>query len=402
MAKRPNPEKAPLTRRQLSRARREARIQRTIIIGVGVVGALVIGLLLFAIVNEALIKPRQTMLSVNGEAISAAEFEDRVKFDYYVQTGGQPLAQLGVDEEFFGQLTLSSLTDELVLAQKAAEMGISIDEAEVQEQRELAFGYDAGEPEPTATGIPTDAAETNPTATPTFVYTVTPSPAPTLEPGVTPTATPSGDPTATPTPLQLPTAEPLSEEDYSQRLSEFTEAAIAVTGLSEARILELLDQQIRSALLQQKLLETLEFEVDETKETVHAAHILVETQEEAAAALQRLEEGEAFDELAAELSTDSSNAYRGGDLGWLNRGDTVEAFEEVAFSLEEGEVSEPVETSFGWHIITVYEREDAAETTAAEREQQRREAFSAQIDEWVAEANIEQAENWQRFVPDLP
>ena len=120
MAKRPNPEKTPLTRRQISRAQREARIQRMIVVGVGIVGTLIIGLLLFAIINETLIKPRQTVLSVNGQEISAAEFEDRVKFDYYVQTGGQPLAQLGVDEEFFGQLTLSSLIDELVIAQKAA------------------------------------------------------------------------------------------------------------------------------------------------------------------------------------------------------------------------------------------------------------------------------------------
>lgn len=402
MAKRPNPEKTPLTRRQISRAQREARIQRMIVVGVGIVGTLIIGLLLFAIINETLIKPRQTVLSVNGQEISAAEFEDRVKFDYYVQTGGQPLAQLGVDEEFFGQLTLSSLIDELVIAQKAAEMGIEIDEGEIQEQRELAFGYDAGEPEPTPTGIPTEAPVSDPTATPTFVYTVTPSPAPTLEPGVTPTATPSGDPTATATPLQLPTPVPLTEDDYDQRLSEFTDTAARVTGLSEARIRELLDQQIRSAMLQQRLLEALEFEIDETKELVHAAHILVETEEEAQAVLQRIEEGESFEELAAELSTDSANAYRGGDLGWLSRGDTVAAFEEVAFSLEPGELSEPVETTFGWHIITVYEREDAVETTDAEREQQRREAFSAQIDEWVAEADIVQIENWQRFVPDLP
>src|SRR5690606_15005760 len=166
----------------------------------------------------------------------------------------------------------------------------------------------------------------DPTATPTFVYTVTPSPAPTLEPGVTPTATPSGDPTATATPLQLPTPVPLTEDDYDQRLSEFTDTAARVTGLSEARIRELLDQQIRSAMLQQRLLEALEFEIDETKELVHAAHILVETEEEAQAVLQRIEEGESFEELAAELSTDSANAYRGGDLGWLSRGDTVAAF----------------------------------------------------------------------------
>jgi len=386
----------------MSRARQEARIRRWLTIGTIAVAVLVVGVLAYALINEYIIKPNRVIVSVNGDEMTANVFEERVKFNYYLQTGGQPIEQLGIDKTFFGELTLSNIIDEMLIQQQAAERGITVSEAEVQEELELTFGYDAGEPEPTPTSVETEEADAEPTATPTFVITLTPSPTPTLEPGVTPTATPSGPPTATPTPLPLPTAAPLTEEEYIAELDGFISTASIITGLSQSRVRELLTEQIRIGLLQRRLLDALDLEVDEVKTMVRAAHILVETEEEAQAVLERLEAGEVFEELAAELSIDQSNAYRGGDLGWLNRGDTVEAFEEVAFALGEGEISDPVETTFGWHIIKVYERDENVPLTEAERQQRIRQAFFALLDEWEAEADIVRADNWQNFVPDLP
>ncbi|MBM1220679.1 peptidylprolyl isomerase [Ponticoccus sp. SC2-23] len=90
----------------------------------------------------------------------------------------------------------------------------------------------------------------------------------------------------------------------------------------------------------------------------NAAHILVETEEEALAVISRLEAGEDFAELARELSTDFGSGANGGDLGWFGTGVMVPPFEEAVLSLEEGEVSSPVETQFGFHIVTLKETRD--------------------------------------------
>lgn len=97
------------------------------------------------------------------------------------------------------------------------------------------------------------------------------------------------------------------------------------------------------------------------QEMVRARHILVKTEDEAKALRQQLVDGADFAELAQQHSTDTGSAVRGGDLGWFGRGVMVEPFEKAAFALEVGEISEPVETSFGYHLILVEEKEQAKE-----------------------------------------
>ena len=95
------------------------------------------------------------------------------------------------------------------------------------------------------------------------------------------------------------------------------------------------------------------------REERRAAHILVEAgdegQETLATIQQRLEDGESFAVLAEEYSVDTVSAQEGGDLGFAGRGVYDEAFEDALFGLEEGEVSGPVETSFGLHLIKLEE-----------------------------------------------
>jgi peptidyl-prolyl cis-trans isomerase C len=87
----------------------------------------------------------------------------------------------------------------------------------------------------------------------------------------------------------------------------------------------------------------------------NVSHILVATEEEAEAVLERLEDGEDFASVAAEVSTDPGSGAQGGLLGPLQVGQFVPEFEEAALALEPGELSEPVETQFGWHVITTEE-----------------------------------------------
>ncbi|CAE6498591.1 Parvulin-like peptidyl-prolyl isomerase [Candidatus Nitrosotenuis uzonensis] len=86
-------------------------------------------------------------------------------------------------------------------------------------------------------------------------------------------------------------------------------------------------------------------------EKIKCAHILVEKQSQALAILERLKKGEKFAELAKELSTDRGSGKRGGDLGYFGRGMMVKPFEAAAFKLSIGQISEPVKSEFGYHII---------------------------------------------------
>ncbi|OUD09654.1 peptidylprolyl isomerase [Marivivens niveibacter] len=91
----------------------------------------------------------------------------------------------------------------------------------------------------------------------------------------------------------------------------------------------------------------------------NASHILVETEEEAVAVQDRANAGEDFAELAMELSTGPSGP-NGGSLGWFGQGMMVQPFEAAVMEMEAGEVSGPVQTQFGWHIIKLNEVRDQA------------------------------------------
>lgn len=93
---------------------------------------------------------------------------------------------------------------------------------------------------------------------------------------------------------------------------------------------------------------------------VKASHILFSEEEKGAEILTRLENGEDFGEIAKEESLDSS-AVNGGDLGYFPKGKMIQEFDEVAFALEEGEVSGVVKTDVGYHIIKVEDRKDSYE-----------------------------------------
>ncbi len=87
---------------------------------------------------------------------------------------------------------------------------------------------------------------------------------------------------------------------------------------------------------------------------VHAAHILVKTEEEAKKVLVDLQKGANFSEIARQRSLCPSSK-KGGDLGWFGRGMMVKPFENAAFAMGKGEISSPVKTEFGWHIIKILE-----------------------------------------------
>ena len=89
---------------------------------------------------------------------------------------------------------------------------------------------------------------------------------------------------------------------------------------------------------------------------VRARHILVENEDDAKKAAQRVKGGEDFAKVAEELSKDPGSKGEGGDLGFFTKDRMVEPFAETAFKLEAGQISEPVKSQFGWHVIKVEEK----------------------------------------------
>jgi parvulin-like peptidyl-prolyl isomerase len=171
------------------------------------------------------------------------------------------------------------------------------------------------------------------------------------------------------------------EELYSNSLGILQEGA----GLTEGDYREL----VKASLLREKMEELIGQQVPTTEPHILARHILLDTEEEAQDALGRLEQGEDFAALATEVSTDTVSAELGGDLGWLPQGSMVAEFEEVAFDLPLGEISEVVKTPYGFHIILVEERDEDRELDPEILDQRKRDAFDIWLADLLSEAVIE-------------
>ncbi len=153
-----------------------------------------------------------------------------------------------------------------------------------------------------------------------------------------------------------------SEEEFTEAMSQH--------GYTMDRLIE----DVRVDLMRRKLVEA---EIDVTEEAlqaffednrflfdeqeqVKARHILVENEDDMAVLISRLEDGEDFAELAGEFSLDTFTKDTGGELGYVQRGDVAwPELDAVLFSLDPGEVSEPVESYSGFHVVEVMEREDS-------------------------------------------
>jgi parvulin-like peptidyl-prolyl isomerase len=291
--------------------------------------------------------------------------------------------------------TVDTMIDDELIAAEAAERGITVSEEEVTEfinqtlARRLG-GLTATAVTETATArFQASATATLWTPTPTF----TPSPTITATESVSPTATPADTPT--PAPTQTPNV--IGSEALSTEYATWLDVLAENAEVDEADYRQI----IRSFILRDKLAEALGEEVPTMVEQAHARHILVETEEEAQAVLDRLEAGEDFAEVAAEVSQDPGSAAAGGDLGFLPRGQVVEPIEEAIFSLPVGQVSEPIQTQFGWHIVEVLEREER-ELTPVQSQQSQQLAFSEWLENARAEAEIQNLWSIDKAPPDNP
>ena len=152
----------------------------------------------------------------------------------------------------------------------------------------------------------------------------------------------------------------LAQEAEKRKMSETPEVAEQVANLRrELMIRALVQDEIGNKLKveEKDVEEYFKAHPDEfSGDTVHLRHIVLQNEDEAKDIKARLTKNESFDDLAKKYSKDSATAAKGGDLGFLSREQVLPEFARVAFSLKPGEVSDPVKTPFGFHVIKLMER----------------------------------------------
>lgn len=137
-------------------------------------------------------------------------------------------------------------------------------------------------------------------------------------------------------------------EQFARRLAYLEDQALRREFFNQIVANEVNDEAVQAAY------DELAAEYEPTPE-VRARHILVETEDEANDIRAEIEGGRDFADAAGEYGTDGT-ASNGGDLGFFSPGMMVPEFEEAALALEVGELSQPVQTQFGWHLIQLEER----------------------------------------------
>lgn len=152
----------------------------------------------------------------------------------------------------------------------------------------------------------------------------------------------------------------LREAKKDTNLAESPEVRDRVrTAENQILIQEFLRVKTKDAVSDEKLKELYDQQMKnrgERPEEVRARHILVKTEADAKALAKKLKKGEDFAAVAKEKSEDKASGASGGDLGWFTADRMTPEFSKAAFALKKGEVSDPVKTDFGWHIIKLEER----------------------------------------------
>ncbi|HLO14100.1 MAG TPA: peptidylprolyl isomerase [Anaerolineales bacterium] len=417
-----------ISKKHIARLERERR-QIALIRVIAIVGILlVVGLLTYGYLKLNVLVLREPVAEVNGVKITTGEWQERVKFQriqllnlynqysFYQQNFGMDYSQQIQQISFtlqspntLGQQVLDQMTDEILIRQEAEKRGITVSPDEVEKKLQENFNFfPNGTPSPTVTptefsfptltsqqmtlspltATPTEAGTSTVTATATLDLSATPAPTSTPAPA-TPTFVPE-PPTATATPYTLEGF----KTDYNKMLENYKTYKI-----SEKTIRSVYEADI----LRQKLMDQMITDVPRTEEQVWARHILVETEAEAKTIYNFLQQdnGANFAQFAKTSSKDTGSGANGGDLGWFGKGMMVPEFEAVAFKLKVGEISQPVKSQFGWHIIQVLGHQDLP-LTDAQIQQKKGTEFSNWLADQRKKATIKTFDIWKERVPMEP
>ncbi len=381
--------------------------------------------------------PNKVLAKVGNEKINVTQFEEAVRYQrtnmisnynymaQLYQAFGMPMDEntkstytTQLSKEYapiIGQQVYNTLIDQIVLNYGAKEAGISVSDEELDSEMRSMWGYfPDGTPTPAPTNEPFASTPTVSDAQKAILnYTETPTataeadeltsleesgPLPAAEVATeTPTVAPSPLPTETtvadPTPTLTPTL--YTEEMYKANVDRQF-----VNNKDYSK--EFFRKQLYYQELQRKVQDFLAKDIPTEADMVWARHILVATEDEAKKVIERLDAGEEWNALAAELSIDTSNKDKGGDLGWFMQGAMVKPFENAAFEQEIGTHSkEPIMSDYGFHIIQIVGHE-IRPLTQNDRDTMIRSAYDSWITDAKSKLKVETNSDWVNFVPTEP
>lgn len=364
--------------RHLTRSEKEALQRRLAVLGGVLVFSLVAVILAVAFIGDEILPGLSPVARVNGTEINLRTYATRLGFErnrlrsefqnLQVFAGTRPqndparqLAQqqlIQVQQQLFSvnANTLEFLIDEELVRQEAKKRGLTVSKEEIDAELQRRFAPQDEGAAPTPVPSPAAAQAGTSTEQP--------------DAAAIPAATATPPPTAVPAPRAITTP---ARTLLQSRLRDFLQA----TGVSEGY----LRRTVEADLLKEKLRQQLAEQVPAVQEQVHARHILVADEEKARGVIRRIEAGERFEDVAAEVSQDPGTKEQGGDLGWFPRGIMVTEFEEAAFALQPGQLSRPVQTQFGYHVIRVDERAASRPVESGQLEQLKQNALNKWLEQ---------------------
>ncbi len=352
---------------------------------------------------------QRSVAAVNGESISLADVRRQTRYAHYMLAdsarqiyGSAPVlearsSRLSATVQALQQIqqslapvtlkqnALARLVEDRLIRQEAWQRNITVSAEEIERALQESFGYYAA-------GTPTARA-----AIPTSTFTA--QQLALLAPAFTPAAAQTSAPQPEMTEGTPPAAAPLTEQGYQALKEMALTELVDSSGLSEAD----LRQIIEAAQFRQKVMQVVlaEMDLQAEQEQVWARHILLaEGQEQLAQELHRqVEAGADFCALVASYSIDLYTKNNCGAVDWFPKGQYVPAFEEAAFTLQIGEISQPVKIVYGWDLIQVLGHE-VRPLAPAKYQQLQQEKFNAWLETLKKGAEIEISEGWQAGVPD--
>ncbi len=337
------PAAARMTKRQATRAERDRRWTRLVVWGCSGALALVLAIVAFGFFYENVWRANEPIATVHGRTITVQDYAKVLGFkqvmldaqqQQYEQYAQRPPTPGNADSAFMAQLAQQQLQQ--IRQQRAELEGKTVEEM---------MNAELMRDEAQRRGLQVTPEEINEALVDEFGVRQPTTPTTPPEPNADGTM-----PVATPTPPQ-----PATVDEVKRARDLMADNLKRLKIISEPEYIKWI---IEPRVLRKKLNDVMMADVPRTQPQVHARHILTDTQADAQTAIDRIKNGEDFATVAQEMSKDTGSAQQGGDLGWFPRGQMVKPFEEVAFALPPGELSRPVKSDFGYHVIEVLEKGD--------------------------------------------